>query len=124
MQLTVHHAKLFGGSEDAYVREVSFVDPAAQDCSITSVNLSLSQLATCYEVIRYRPSPTHPLKQTVFTQTAEIQARMALWRSMQDRVEQWLAERFKQNALKGKLGFTDVLRSLWEGKEQHPAHLH
>ena len=41
---------------------------------------------------------------------------------MADKLEVWLAERFEQNALRGKLGFSDVLRSLWEGKEQ-PAHL-
>ncbi|KAH8120509.1 MSF1-domain-containing protein [Phellopilus nigrolimitatus] len=114
--------KVFGGSEDAYVREVSFVDPATQSCSITSVNLSLSQFATCYERIRYLPSRSQPKTQTIFSQTAEIQARMALWRSMSDRLELWLADRFEQNAQKGKLGFTDVLRSLWEAKEQ--AHLH
>ncbi|TDL28870.1 MSF1-domain-containing protein [Rickenella mellea] len=115
--------KLFGGSEDAYVREISFVDPSTQTTSITSVNLSLSQFATCYEQIHYLPSPTNPSTQTVFRQTAEIQARMAIWRSMSDRVENWLAERFEQNALRGKLGFSDVLRSLWDGKEQpHSAH--
>ena len=110
--------KLFGGSEDAFVREVSFVDPASQTMTVTSVNLSLSQFATCLERIRYAPSQSAPLERTSFSQTAEIQARMALWRSMSDRMETWLGERFEQNALKGKLGFTDVLRSLWEGKEQ------
>ncbi|PAV22247.1 MSF1-domain-containing [Pyrrhoderma noxium] len=111
--------KIFGGSEDAFVREVSFIDPATQTCSITSVNLSLSQFATCNERILYSPSTSHPRSQTAFSQTAEIQARMALWRSVSDKLEHWLAERFEQNALKGKLGFSDVLRSLWEGKEQH-----
>ena len=57
----------------------------------------------------------------MFSQTAEIQARMELWRSMSNRLEKWLAERFEQNAQKGKLGFSDVLRSLWDGKEQHGA---
>lgn len=114
--------QLFGGSEDAFVREVSFVDPRTQTCSITSVNLSLSQFATCYERIQYMPSPSQPKAQTNFTQTAEIQARLDIWRSMSDRLEKFLAERFEQNAQKGKLGFTDVLRTLWEerweGKEQ------
>ncbi|KAG9314613.1 PRELI-like family-domain-containing protein [Chiua virens] len=73
--------KLFGGSEDAYVREISFVDPATQGATITSVNLSLSQFATCYERIQYSPTSSH---QTMFTQTAEIQARMAMWRTMTD----------------------------------------
>ncbi|KAI0762702.1 MSF1-domain-containing protein [Fomes fomentarius] len=107
--------KLFGGSEDAFVREVSFVDPAKQEATITSVNLSLSQFATCYESIRYTPSPNG---RTTFAQTAEIQARVALWRSAADKLENWLVQRFEQNAHLGKLGFSDVLRQLWESREQ------
>lgn len=110
--------QFFGGSEDAFVREVSFIDPTSQTMTVTSINLSLSQIATCYERIRYTPSPSSPLERTVFTQSAEIQARMAVWRSVSNRVETWLAERFEQNALKGKLGFSDVLRRLCEGKER------
>jgi hypothetical protein len=103
--------QLFGGSEDAYVREISFIDPIKRTATITSENLSLSQFATCYEQIRYTPiSPTR----TAFSQTAEIQARMALWRSATDGLERWLVQRFEQNAQLGKLGFSDVLRRLWE----------
>lgn len=106
--------KLFGGSEDAFVREISFVDPANQNATMTSVNLSLSQFATCYERIQYCPSSSG---RTSFTQTAEIQARVALWRSAADGLEKWLVQRFEQNAQLGKLAFTDVLRTLWE--ERH-----
>ena len=105
--------QFFGGSEDAFVREVSFVDPATQTATITSVNLSLSQFATCYENIRYSPAASG---HTRFEQTAEIQARMALWRSAGDRLENWLVQRFEQNAQLGKLGFSDVLRQLWESR--------
>ncbi|KAF8649719.1 hypothetical protein AX16_005491 [Volvariella volvacea WC 439] len=111
--------KLFGGSEDAFVREISFVDPATQSATITSVNLSLSQFATCYEQIRYLPVSGD---RTSFTQTAEIQARMALWRHAADGLEKWLVQRFEQNAQLGKSAFTDVLRALWE--ERHGAHAH
>ncbi|KAJ6626852.1 PRELI-like family-domain-containing protein [Mycena sp. CBHHK59/15] len=107
--------KLFGGSEDAFVREISFVDPATQHATITSVNLSLSQFATCFERIQYSPAPGN---RTSFVQTAEIQARMALWRSAADGLEKWLVQRFEQNAHLGKLGFTDVLRTL---EERQPA---
>ncbi|RDX56212.1 MSF1-domain-containing protein [Polyporus arcularius HHB13444] len=107
--------KLFGGSEDAFVREVSFVDPATQTATITSVNLSLSQFATCYESIRYSPSPDG---KTTFKQTAEIQARVALWQSAANKLENWLVQRFEQNAHLGKLGFSDVLRQLWESRDQ------
>jgi len=111
-------AKLFG-SDDAFVREISFVDPAAQAATITSVNLSLSQFATCFENIRYFPASNG---RTAFEQTAEIQARMAIWRSAADKLEGWLVQRFEQNAHLGKVGFTDVLRRMWEAQEQHPAH--
>jgi len=110
--------QLFGGSEDAFVREISFVDPASQNTTITSVNLSLSQFATCFEQIQYSPISPH---RTSFSQTAEIQARMALWRSAADGLEKWLVQRFEQNAQLGKLGFTDVLRTLWEERHRVPA---
>ncbi|KAK2461681.1 hypothetical protein APHAL10511_006144 [Amanita phalloides] len=106
--------KLFGGSEDAFVREISFVDPANQNATMTSINLSLSQFATCFEQIQYSPVATG---RTLFSQTAEIQARMALWRSAADGLERWLVQRFEQNAQLGKLAFSDVLRTL--GEERH-----
>ena len=109
--------QLFGGSEDAFVREISFVDPATQNATITSVNLSLSQFATCYERIRYSPNFAQP-NHTLFKQTAEVQARMTIWRSAADGLERWLVQRFEQNAQLGKLGFSDVLRQLWENHEQ------
>ncbi|THH21011.1 hypothetical protein EW146_g464 [Bondarzewia mesenterica] len=112
--------KLFGGSEDAFVREISFVDPSTQTTTISSVNLTLSQFATCHENIRYSPAADG---RTNFHQSAEIQARVAMWRSATDKLEHWLAQRFEQNAQLGKVGFTDVLRKLWEeAKDQQPAH--
>ena len=81
------------------------------------MNLSLSQFATCYENIRYSPAPGGG-RRTAFQQTAEIQARVALWRSAADRLENWLVQRFEQNAQLGKLGFSDVLRTMWENKQQ------
>jgi len=112
--------KLFGGSEDAFVREISFVDPATQHATITSVNLSLSQFVTCFERIQYSPAGN---ERTAFSQTAEVQARMALWRTAADGLESWLVQRFEQNANLGKLGFTDVLRTLWEERQLQGAHL-
>ena len=107
--------QLFGGSEDAFVREISFVDPATQTATITSVNLSLSQFATCYENVCYSPTPDG---RTKFIQTAEIQARMAVWRSVTDKLEHWLVQRFEQNAQLGKVGFSEVLKSMWENKQE------
>jgi PRELI-like family len=92
------------------------VDPATQNATITSVNLSLSQFATCFERIRYSPAPDN---RTAFLQTAEIQARLALWRSAADGLERWLVLRFEQNAQLGKVGFSQVLRTMWQ---EQPAH--
>lgn len=100
------------------MREIIFVDPATQNATITSVNLSLSQFVTCFERIQYAPSSRDT---TLFTQTAEIQARMALWRSAADNLEKWLVQRFEQNAQLGKLAFTDVLRTLWEERHAQQA---
>ena len=110
--------KLFGGSEDAYVREISFVDPTSQTTTISSVNLSLAQFAVCNEMIRYSPNGSN---RTKFSQTAEIETRVEMWRSVADRFEGWLAGRFEQNAEKGKEGFTDVLSRLWRQDEPQPA---
>jgi PRELI-like family len=108
-----------GGSEDAFVREISFVDPSTQTTSISTVNLSLSQFATCHEKIVYSPASGG---RTVFHQTAEIQARMTMWRTAADKFENWLAVRFEQNAQLGKVALTDVLRQLWEdSKDKNPA---
>jgi len=96
--------KFLGGSEDAFVREVSFVDPKNRTTSVHSVNLSLSQYVTCLERIRYTPHPGLPHK-TLFTQTAEIQTRVRLWKNMSDKLETWMTERFGQNAALGRLGF-------------------
>lgn len=98
------------------MREVSFIDPSTQTATITSVNLSLSQFATCYESIRYSPAAQN---KTTFHQTAEIQSRVNLWRAASDKLENFLVQRFEQNAQLGKLGFSDVLRQLWENHE-HP----
>jgi hypothetical protein len=98
------------------VREIIFVDPAKQNATNTSVNLSLSQFATCVERIQYLPASS---SRTSFSQTAEIQARMALWRTAADGLEKWLVQRFEQNAHLGKVGFTDVLGRMWE--ERQPA---
>lgn len=47
---------------------------------------------------------------------------MALWRSVSDKLEGWLVQRFEQNAIRGKVGFTDVLQAMWnDAKERQPA---
>lgn len=95
------------------------MDPSTQTTNISSINLSLSQFATCHEKILYSPAPDG---RTAFHQTAEIQARVVMWRTAADKLENWLAMRFEQNAQLGKVGFSDVLGQLWEdAKDKNPA---
>lgn len=105
--------RLLGGTEYAFVREISFLDPVTQNTTLTSVNLSLSEYMTVIERIQYTPSTAFPKTRTQFRQTAEIQARGALWKSIGDKLEVLSIERFKQNAMKGKEGFDGVLRKLF-----------
>jgi hypothetical protein len=45
-----------------------------------------------------------------------------MWRAAANKLENWLAMRFEQNAQLGKVAFTDVLRQLWEdAKDKSPA---
>ena len=113
---------MLGGSDDAFVREVSFVDPVSARTTVTSVNLSLSQYVTVLENIVYEPvRGPNGLSQTQFTQTAEIQARMAIWRSLGERLEKFSVDRFGQNAQLGREGFEGVLRMLLEQKQSERA---
>ncbi|KAG8937248.1 hypothetical protein FRC03_010102 [Tulasnella sp. 419] len=106
--------RMLGGSDDAFVREVSFVDPVTSRTTITSENLSLSQYVTVLEQITYERDPTSPQSRTQFRQTAEIQSRMGLWKSVGEQLEKYSAERFSTNAKLGREGFEHVLRALWE----------
>jgi hypothetical protein len=108
--------QLLGGTEDAFVREVSFVDTSTRRTTMTTVNLSLSQYINVLERIEYEPSPAESLTKTVFNQTADIQARLNLWKTLGNQLERFSAQRFGDNAKRGREGFEDVLRSLWEQK--------
>lgn len=105
--------KLLGGSEHAYVREVSFVDPATKRTTLTSENLSLSQCVAVFEQISYTPSDKSPQSQTNFYQSVSIRAGTAIWKSLGGQLERWSAQRFFENASKGRVGLEEVLRNLW-----------
>ena len=44
-----------------------------------------------------------------------------MWRTAADKLENFLAERFKQNAHLGRVALTDVLSTMWEAKQQQVA---
>lgn len=66
------------------------------------------------ESISYSPSHNAAQNQTTFTQSAEIVARGALWKSFADKLEAFSLEQFIGNAAKGRVGFENVLSSLWD----------
>jgi hypothetical protein len=43
---------------------------------------------------------------------------MRLWRSMSDKLETWMTERFGQNAALGRMGFEGVLDRLWDSERK------
>lgn len=80
--------------------------------------MSLSQYVTVLEQISYTPSPSLPFSKTKFAQSVEIQARVSIWKTLGSQLEKWSAQRFGDNAEKGRMGFEDVLRSMWERRQQ------
>jgi hypothetical protein len=75
----------------------------------------------CVERIHYTPDPADPDRKTQFTQSAEVQTRMPIFRGLGDKLEGWVTERFGQNAQLGRIGFEAVLDRLWSREENAPS---
>lgn len=116
--------QLIGGTSQAYVREVIHTDPRTQTTHISSVNLNLSQYVSVLEHISYTPDPAAPLTRTAFFQSANIQARMPRWKSVEETLERWSLDIYGKNAEKGKSGFEHILRTLWESPQRIGAAAH
>ncbi|CDS05727.1 YDR185Cp-like protein [Lichtheimia hyalospora FSU 10163] len=100
--------KLLGcnGSEQ-YVREISIIDPKEKTLTMTSQNLTMSNLLSVNETIVYREHP-HDKQKTQFTQQAAISAGsiVSRWANV---IEDFSLKRFQQNAAVGREGFSKVL---------------
>lgn len=103
--------KLLGASTVSYVREVSEVDPHNKSLTLRSTNLTFNCLLQVNETVKYIPHPADPEKKTLFSQDAQIMAKMA-FRKISNLVEDFSVERFGQNAKKGKEGFESVLAQI------------
>lgn len=103
---------MVGVEDRSYVREVSIIDPVSHTLTMRSVNLTMTSLLKVRETVIYKPDPMHPNSSTIFTQRAQIVSSYG-WMSVRSKIEQWAAERFSQNASKGKLGFESVLELGW-----------
>jgi PRELI-like family len=98
-----------GNCDTSIVHEVSYIDPVAKRLTMCSINLTYSELLSVRETVQYLPSPSGDLTKTQFNQRAEITAFCGGWQKIKNKIETFTAERFQQNALKGREGFEMVL---------------
>jgi len=102
---------MFGGNQDAYVREVSEIDLRKKTITIRSTNMTWANIINVEETVTYRPSTSHPTTQTNFEQDAKITA-FGAFSKLRGAMEDFVAERFGQNASKGQEGFDRVLQRI------------
>ena len=95
-----------GGTEVSHVFETSYVDPASKKVTMTSSNMTWSNLLSVHETVVYQPLSE---RQTKFEQEAKITALCGGWQKVKNAVEEATITRFSENAKKGKEGFESVL---------------
>jgi len=108
-QATPRWLKSIFGTEESYVREISYVDPVAKTVTMKSMNLTFSNLLNVQETVQYVPDPKCPAERTLFKQDAKITAYGAFTR-LCNAIEDFSVDRFHQNAIKGREGFEAVLQ--------------
>jgi len=95
-----------GGTDTSHVFETSYVDPASKQITMTSSNMTFSNILSVQETVIYKPlSPTR----TQFVQDAKITALCGGWQKIKNAVEDASVTAFSENARKGKEGFESVL---------------
>jgi hypothetical protein len=95
-----------GGNDTSHVYETSYIDPEAKKVTMTSHNLTFSNLINVQETVIYQPRSA---TQTQFLQEAKITAVCGGWQKIKNAIEETTVSRFKENAAKGKEGFDRVL---------------
>jgi hypothetical protein len=95
-----------GGTEVSHVFETSYVDPQSKKVTMTSSNMTWSNLLSVHETVVYQPLSE---RQTRFSQEAKITALCGGWQKVKNAVEEATVCRFSENARKGKEGFEAVL---------------
>ena len=127
-----------GGVEVSHVYEVSYVKPptpavshpessdtidppeirhskankpvaTSPSVTMTSYNLTWSDVISVRETVVYVPSPFDTRRKTRFDQEARVTALCGGWAKIRDKIEAFTVERFGQNAEKGRRGFENVL---------------
>ncbi|KAI1000688.1 hypothetical protein K3495_g7508 [Podosphaera aphanis] len=97
---------LMGGNDTSHVFETSYVDPARKKVTMTSSNLTFSNIISVRETVVYQPLSS---TQTKFQQEAKITAVCGGWQKIKNAVEEATVDRFSENARKGREGFEKVL---------------
>jgi hypothetical protein len=101
---------LVGGEPTSHVYETSYVDPETKTLTMCSSNLTLTNILSVRETVKYQPSTSAPMMKTDFTQDAKIVALCGGWQKVRNHIEEYSVERFKQNAQMGREGFENVLQ--------------
>ncbi|ORZ00188.1 PRELI-like family-domain-containing protein [Syncephalastrum racemosum] len=96
--------KIMGCPTTQYVREISVIDPKKKTLTMSSENLTMSNILTVRETIEYKE---HPNDKTLFTQQAAFSAGSMVSR-WANTVEDFSLKRFQQNAAVGREGFSKV----------------
>jgi len=99
-------ASLMGGSDTSHVFETSYVDPQTKKVTMTSQNLTFSNIINVQETVVYQPQSA---TKTQFVQEAKITAVCGGWQKIKTAVEEASVNQFRLNAAKGKEGFEAVL---------------
>ncbi|KAM0139081.1 hypothetical protein BOTCAL_0394g00020 [Botryotinia calthae] len=97
---------LMGGKDTSHVFETSYVDPITKKVTMTSTNLTFSNIINVQETVVYQPLSANT---TQFVQTAQITALCGGWQKVKNAVEDATVTAFSENARKGKEGFEAVL---------------
>jgi len=95
-----------GGTDVSHVFEISYVDPASKQVTMTSSNMTFSNILNVQETVVYKPLSS---TKTQFVQDAKITALCGGWQKIKNAVEEASVCRFSENARKGKEGFEAVL---------------
>jgi len=95
-----------GGNDTSIVFEISYVDPASKKVTMTSSNMTFSNVINVRETVVYKPLSEH---KTQFVQQAKITAVCGGWQKIKNAVEEASVHAFSKNAQTGREGFESVL---------------
>ena len=95
-----------GGSDTTHVFEISYVDPAEKKVTMTSSNMTFTNILNVHETVVYKPLSA---TKTQFLQQAKITAVCGGWQKIKNAVEEASVCQFSKNASTGKEGFESVL---------------